>query len=401
MFRDNELDTIEVSTSHVKLRVVCFILALALALGGIGYGVAQLIHKKEGYYEIKPASSDDAQQYATGVTFLYYMEGGSNEIGVQLNQLKDVYGTALLRAYKLLDAETEYEGYANIATLNASAGKKVQVGEELYNVLRDALNKTRERCGYNMFAGALYSEWNSILSLDDATEFDPANNGKMARRLKRLAEETAKLEHFELRFDESEHSVELWISPEYRAFLDENGFNGGVLDLNLLSEAYRITIARDELERSGFGNGYISSDSGLTLSLSAHVGGEYCMYALKDGQITQAARTPSEPGSACSVFRSFAMSDGEVMYHTFEKDGKALHRHPCFVTATGEFAEVLEASCAVRYDGSLADACYANVALYNAASREAVCDIADRLDCAIVCAFWDGSFYSSPAGFGR
>ena len=60
MFRDDEFDSIEVSTSHLKLRTVCFILALLLALGGFGYGVSQLIRKEPGYYEIKPNNEDDA-----------------------------------------------------------------------------------------------------------------------------------------------------------------------------------------------------------------------------------------------------------------------------------------------------------------------------------------------------
>lgn len=395
MFRDDKFDSIEVSTSHLKLRTVCFILALLLALGGFGYGVSQLIRKEPGYYEIKPNDEDDASQYKTGITFMYYLEGSSNVIGAQLNRLKEVYSTALLRAYKLLDEESEYEGYGNIALLNASVGERVAVGEQLFGVLSDAWEKTREEKGYNMFAGALFCEWNSILSLDDAAEFDPANNADMARRLKTLAEKTADLENFGLKFYESDWSVELWISPEYLDFLGQNGYSGSVLDLNLLSEAYRLALVRDELEVQGFDNGYIYTESGLTLSLSGHEGGEYCVYGPAEGGAEVIEKVEAKPDSASSLFHAFEMVEGEIMYYTVETPGGTLHRHPCFVTSTGEFAEVLASSCTVRYDGDIVGACYSNIALYNLTDRTAVCAAAKETDGTVVCAFWDGSVFQN------
>ena len=390
MFRDDDLETIQVSTSHVKLRLVCFILALVLALGAIGFGMSRLIHKDPGYYEIKPDGSEEAPQYGTGITLLYYLEGKSNSIGTQLNQLKSVYGAALLRAYKLLDSGTMYEGYANIATLNASIGQYVQVCEELYWVLKDAFERTQERKGYNVFAGALFGEWNSILSLDNASEFDPENNESMARRIGRLAEETAKLENFDLRFEESDYSVELWVSPEYMDFLENNGYSVSVLDLNLLSEAYRLAMVRDALEEKGCGKGYIFTGDGLTLSLSAHEGGEYCVYGPDGDSVKAVAKMPAKPNSAYSLLRSFKLSDGEVMYYTIEKDGRTLHRHPCFVTATGEFAELLAASGTVRYDGDIVGARYSSIVLYNMGSREEIFAAAEAMDATVICVFWGG-----------
>lgn len=371
------------SQSRTWLRIGCFVLAVAVALVALSYGFTQLGHKDPGYYEIEATPDEDTPLYSSGITLIYYFEGESSQIKQALNSLKDLYSTALMRSYKLLDPENTYEGYVNLASLNQGMGQSMQVSEELFSILEDAWAKTQEGRGFNMFAGSLYREWNSILSLNDLSDFDPATNPDTASRIRDLAEKTAQPETFELRvLDRENRIVQVNVDQAYLDFLEQGEYACEVVSMNLMEDAYRLSLIRDALEAQGFTNGYLSTDSGLTLSLSRHEDGAYGMYSYDGERILQCASIDAKPNSACSYFRVFPMETGEFMYHAV--DGG--YYHPCFITATGTFANVLNASCTVRYDGDVVAACYDNLKLYNLESREAVTAAASG-DTTYVCAF--------------
>lgn len=356
-------------TKHLTVRVIAFALVFAVALGCIGFGVSRLGHKEPGYYEIEADASDEVSHYADGFAFLYRFDGTSSEIKAQLSEVKDIYNAALMRSYKLLDTETAYEGYVNLATLNENLGQPVSVSEELFAILTDAWAKTQEGRGFSMFAGALYDEWYGILSLDDISEFDPAVNADSAARIHALARETADLSYFSLAADPSALTVTVSAAPEYTRFLRENEYSERIVSMNVLEDAYRLSLIRDALEARGYLNGYLYTDSGLTLSLSEHEGGAYALYSLSGETVTQYASVTAAANSACSFLRVFPMLEGEIRYHAIAQDGGTRYYHPNFATATGDCAGVLMSSCAVRGDGDIVGCCYENFALYNLSSR--------------------------------
>lgn len=366
-----EREEIVISNSHNRLRIICFVLAVVLAVGAFSFGFTRLGHKDPGYYEIDAAEAEEAPMYSLGFTLIYYFEGDSDSIKAKLNAVTDLYSAALLRSYKLLDAETTYDGFVNLATLNQNLGKDMLVSEELLYILEDAWAKTQEQRGFNMFAGALYQEWNSILSLDDIAEFDPVTNPDAAARIRELAERTRELDSFDMQIvDESARSIQINVSREYLDFLEQKEYDGTVLSLNLLSDAYRLDLVRNALEAQGFTNGYLYTDSGLTLSLSGHSDGAYAMYGFDGTQVVQCASIDAKANSACSFFRVFPLQEGEIMYHAVSSDTDVRYYHPCFITATGEFADLISSSCTVRYDGDIVESCYANLILFNQESRE-------------------------------
>lgn len=366
MKRDDEQYT--VSTSHVGLRTVAFVLAVVLAVSAFGFGISRIGRKNPGYYEIEAPASEEASFYRNGFTLLYYFEGSSDAIKAEMNTLKDLYTTTLMRSYKLLDTENTYEGFTNLATLNQSAGETVQVSDELFAILEDAERRTREAKGFSLFAGAMYTEWNSILSLDDISEFDPACNADMGIRVSELAQKTADLSHFSLTMDSANRTVSFTVSDEYRRFLEENEYDFHILSTNILTDAYRLELIRNALEQRGFCNGYLYTDSGLTLSLSDHDEGSYAVYALEDGSVVQCAAVTGGANSANSFLRVFAMRENETMYHYSADVGQ--YYHPNFA-ADGTFGNAVASVSATRYDGDIVSCCYDNLILLTSDSREA------------------------------
>ena len=151
-------EEILVSDKHVGRRIVVFAVAFVVAVSAFAVGIYQATKKEPGYYVIAPAVDRDAMRYANGITLEYYFSGSSSEIKDAMREVTDRYSAVLQRAYKLLDPVNEYPGFVNLATINRNPGKELEVSEELFSILTDALDKTAEGQGFSLYAGALNAE---------------------------------------------------------------------------------------------------------------------------------------------------------------------------------------------------------------------------------------------------
>ncbi|MGX8699567.1 MAG: hypothetical protein ACSW8F_06515, partial [bacterium] len=269
--------------------------------------------------------------------------------------------------YRLLDAETEWVPYQNIATLNAHMGEEIQVSPALYAVLLDAYERTRRQEGYNLFAGPLYAEWNSILYSASAADYDPDANPAEAERLHRLAALAADLTQYRLEVvDEATCTLRLEVSEKVREELAALECEAGVLDLNLLHDAYLLQMLCGELEEAGWTKGVLSTQSGLAVNLSESDAGEFFLHDQRDGTVKETGTLPGGPGTAMSRFRLFPVND-EAGYYAHG----AVWRGP-FVTASGVFSDVIRASYLPGGEENLVDTVYHNIRLHALTTRKAV-----------------------------
>lgn len=372
------------SKKKLVIRIVCFAVAVIVAVGAITYGVVMLGHMDEGYTTVEADVIDSTLIYQGNIVFQYYFTGSSDEMKKVLRELKNRYGVALSRVYRLIDAEVEYDGYNNIKTINKNPGTAVKVGDELYEVLKDAYEKTLLKKGYNMFAGALYREWNSILVLEDPYEFDPLNNETEKNRIEKISEQVNDLDNFELEFDDQAKTVKLTLSGKYRAFVNDFELTEApVIDLNLLHDAYEIQLIADDLEEKGYNNGYFESANGLVLSLSGHdTGAQYYFLAYYNGGITAAAISDMKKKSAVSQFRAFPYNASEHYFHTVEKDGKTYRRNP-YLPSDGVFSDVIMSSYILAENSPLADVCFYNIMLSYLKTAEDVAAAVNGLDVSV------------------
>lgn len=384
-------DEIRISTSNTTLRAIGFVIALVVAVAAFSFGIASIGNKEPGYYDIEATASESAERYALGFTLTLYFDGESNAIKEQMSRAQEVYSTALLRAYMLLDTDNTYDGVVNLATLNASLGQRVEVGDELLAVLTDAWEKTQQGRGYHLFAGALVHEWESILTLADAVEYDPLRNTDSAARIHSVYERTMQPNVFDLVVEGN--TVCLSVAQDYLAFLNENEYAAAVVDTNLLHDAYLLAIVRDALEAQGFTNGYLVSDSGLTVSLSAHSGnGAYCFYSLIGDEPTQTATVTMQPGSAASLLRSFPLVEDEFMYYSVGD----VHRSSVAALGNDASATVLQSCLAVHED--VVQAAYDALAMMLTDERVTPNTTAAALDSTVVYAIWSADMlYANSA----
>ena len=359
-----DLEEIEVSDKHVPLRIAVFVMAFLLAVSAFAFAVTSLGKKEAGYYSISADPNDEAPLYAAGVSLRCWFGGGSDEIKASLIQVQKTYNAVLLESYQLLDAEHEYPAVTNLASLNARIGEPLSLDPRLYDILLDAYAKTQEGRGYNLFAGPLYAEWTTLLYLEEPQGSDPLIDPDEAARLKTLAALAGDLSLYSLTVVDAEsHTLRFDVDPQVLRELEDLEIDAPILDLNLLHDAYELKLTAAGLESAGFHSGYLSSDSGLSLSLSEMKTGEFRLYALNGESAESAAAVVAAGGTAASQFRCFAYTDeAEGFYSVTDGEGNVHFRSP-FVPADGVFREKLQSSLVVNLQGDPVEACYHNLCL--------------------------------------
>lgn len=392
------MKNLEVSDKHIGLKVVLFIVFLVIAVSAFSYGVTLIGKKESGYQSISVSSSSQGSEVATfakEISFSHYFEGTSNSIKKEVRTLQKVYTSILYDVCRQLDAENTYEGAVSLGALNSNLGVAVSVSPELYAVLKDAYSRTLEKKNFNMFAGALYAEWKSILILDDASEFDPLNNEYMTYRIGEIAKEVSDLSNFTLEFlDDSTCTVLFDVSEHYLAFSSEFELSSVVLDLNLMANAYKLSLLAQELEALGYKNGYLVSNDGLVLTLSETFEQSFVLYGIENENplssniVERGAVAVS--GAASKVYMS-AFAFGS--YYNATVNGHL--RNLFFDTTTGESHEVILSCTIISNDTSdEASSIVENMAnllyLCSLSSKSAVQEAISELnsECFVDCSFY-------------
>ena len=358
-----EKEEITVSTKHLGLRIAAFVVVFFIAVAAFTNGVLGISNKKPGYYAIDTEPDEEAPMYAQNVSTNLYFTGESAEIKRSLMEAKGAYSAALQRAKKLTDAKMTYTGFQNIASLNAKPGQTLRVGSELCAMLRSAYEKTKENAGYNVFAGALNAEWETLLYLEEPQPFDPMNDSLQAERIRRLVTETNELSNFTLEFPDSE-SVCFDMSESYRRLLGELEITAPVLDLGFLRDAYALDLVKTSLEEAGYRQGYMSCGA-FTLMLSQEGEGAYCIYGNTADGVLALASLEAAKGSACCEIRSFPFA-GESGYYSVED----VPRHDAVDARTGYPGTALSSLYVVDEKGSAAQAAFEALRLFSISAEE-------------------------------
>lgn len=352
------------------IRLVLFLLALGVAVYAFTRGVLGIGTVTEGYNVIELENEYKTELYDCGITLNYYVEGSKSEIKRQKEQAASIYAPALMRAVRLLDESTEYEGTVNLASVGLHPGKTVTISKELYDVLSSALAQTNLNFGYSVFAGVIESVWQDLLYLDEPGLFDPANNPATSELLSSLAGFVNDDSACRLILDESAPSARLELSNEFSAFLTENGLTAPVLSLSTLKSAYICESVAQALAQAGYTKGYLVTDSGLCVNIEPGRQLEYRLFTAKDNEVTDIG------GVSCaspSVYAGYVQPTGST-YGAYVLN--SVCRHPYFDAKSGVQAQLLSSLQVISEDFSPASAEFIKHALLCAKTPE---ELASRI----------------------
>ena len=378
---------IQVSEKHIGLRIAVTAVAFVIAVVAFTWGVASIGKKDPGYQNIEAKTDAEALTYNNAVLYRYWFEGKSNQIKGGIRSLVLVYSPILSAAYKQLDHQNTYTGQVSIGTINQHPGEVVSVSPELYAILKDAYTKTLEGRGYNMFAGALYSEWKAIQILDDPEQFDPANNEYMASRIHAIAAVVSDLSNFNLEFlDDSTCSLRFSVSSVYDDFCRENEITAYALDLNLLKDAYMLSMMGEALVDAGYTLGHLTTPSGLALNTSARGSLTFDMHTLENGADTVYAWVELDGVFSAATFTAYAMGSDygyELEVPTTSKvsnGSNKLYRHLYFDVKTGDYSDILMSATIISSDMDIVGNTYQSIILNTLGTEKEVSDYAAELE---------------------
>lgn len=373
---------IEVSSKHIKLRIAIVAVAFVVAVTAFTVGVVSIGKKSPGYHLIEARIDSETVLANQAVSFKYWFDGKSNQIKHGIRAVTEEYSSVFLACYRQLDNQNTYTGQVGIATINKNAGTDVFVSAELYDLLKDAYRRTCEKKGFNMFAGALYAEWQKILILDEPDEFDPAVNGQIAGRISDIARTVSDLDNFSLEFlDDEKHRVRFSVSPAYEQFCKEYEIDAYALDLNILKDAYLLQMVAAALSRDGFNDGYLYTAEGLVVNMRADSTLGYDMYTLADGKETVYASLNLDGVFSAATITAFGM--GSHYHYTLTADNsnnRALYRNRYFNVATGGFADIILSETIVSPDLNPVEVVYQGIIMNNLASETEVKAYASSLE---------------------
>ena len=352
------------------LRIILFIIAVGAAIFFMTNAMYKITNQKPGNYDLEATGDKETILFSHGITCTYYFDGSSNYIKQKKREAESIYSGTLLRLYKLTDSTTEYEGFTNIATINKSIGSDVKVNDELYEILEDAYKKTALGQDYSVFAGAYYEHWNSILSLDDPSDFDPLFNTDEAARLEALRTQVTDLTNFKLIF-KGDNTVCLEVSDAYLKFLSESEESPTILDLNLLRQAYMIKYVKEALADRGFTKGRITTEAGLYVDLGDYGTGGYSPAEVSGDKLMYADPIPVGKGECMTGITALPAGEQTDCYYAATKDSEIYYRFPFPTLKEGGFPNYVGSSYVkCSFADNLVNVMYFNI-LLNSASDEA------------------------------
>ena len=368
-------------------RIIAFLIAVGIAIASFTIGVMQYAHRETGYYEVGYSNAANAEVYDSGVHLLYYAEGGSSFIRQHLNEVQRVFSDDLLQYYRLLSAEKTYEGLNNIAALNAAPEQALKVDAVLYAVLKDAYARHEMQEGYHLFSGVLHTEWQSMRYLEEPEQTDPLLNDDEAEFLKVLTSQLARKEQFSLEFDDNNSTVTLHISEEYRNWTEQNEIEAPVLDLNLLHDAYLLQLVDMRMTAQGYTDGYLYTESGISISLGKQGNMEYSLYAVEESGVETIAVTALQQPAAFCSFTVVSPTEERYGYYKIELEGKPYYRHPYVNVKNGSFSNVLMTAALGGTSEQAVDLAYVMLVLNSLESAEAVAEYVSALPQEIISAY--------------
>ena len=340
-----------------KIIVRAVLLGVAITVAVVAFSIAMkaYIHKDPDFYTIDADRAEEALLYANGITLTCYFDGSSNEIRQAMNTVRGEYSATLLRLYKLLDPVNEYDGFVNLAYLNNRVGEDVELSLELYDILNSAYALTVNG-RFNMFAGALWGEWQGITVLDEQAEFDPLFNENEAQRISAIAACVGDISNFDYQIIDAEnHIVRVTVSEEYKQLQRELELTAPLIDLAYLREAFEIEYTAAAVEKTGYTNGYFVTDEGLAKAMCGVNGGSFLIHSVESGLSVKACLLDIGPSMAFCEFKAFPVTD-QIAYYSVEHEGETLMRHPHFDYADGGMHDTLISACAVNCGGDLVSA---------------------------------------------
>ena len=315
-------------SKHIGLIIAGFLtLVIGLSTVIVLYAFGFLT-SSSGYVSLVP-NGDETVNYVDGVSASVFLEGTDMSVRQETTRANNTLTNALKKAYKVSDPTSRYDDTYSISYLNDSIGTDVEVGEDVYSILKDAYDATLSGSNYSVFAGPIEAIWQLEINAHirpPVEEIDPLVDGSMAALLQELSAYISSQDHVRLTFKPG-NVVRLDVSEEYRAYRIANGITDPIVSLNALRNAYEVKAVAAALEAEGFHDGYVTSDRGYGIALSGTPGLSHLINTPAYADYPYAGSVKVGGGHCFAKMHRYAYGGATMgRYYTLEHEGTTYYR---------------------------------------------------------------------------
>ena len=259
MRKERPVQEIVLSENHKKLRIVLFVLVLALALTAFTYGIYSLVRKDPGWREVtvKPGAESTC---AGDFQFQYKMGSGAAEY----KRVQQIYTDACEYMEAVFSQSVSVTVPGNLHAVNASPNEEVTVDPVLY----DALAKMQSSGRRTLYLAPIYDYYDNLFQCNDEWEtesFDPFTNPEVAETFEEICAFIGDPAEIDLQLL-GDNTVLLHVSEDYLAYGAETGIENWI-DFYWMKNAFILDYIADTLIQEGFTAGYLTSAEGYSASL--------------------------------------------------------------------------------------------------------------------------------------
>ncbi len=308
-------ENVEISTSHIGLRIAAVILFVLIAATAFGYAINSFFSATDGWQEIE--ADVDSLSMATELTFMYDVGSGSESATVERKAIVLLYSDACETAYQLFTADTEFEYVYNVWYINNHPNEEITVDEALYSALETMVDSG----GREIYLAPIYAEYESIFFSDEdwqASEFDPLYNDIEAEYFVEVLGFANSDEHVSIELL-GDNKIRLFVSDEYLQYAEEMMIDS-FIDFSWMMNAFAVDYISDVMIENGYTAGMIVSNDGIARNL----GGcdnlfSYTLYSREDDTFYSVADMIYDGAMSFVYAHDYAItSDDAARYYTYE-----------------------------------------------------------------------------------
>lgn len=303
---------IELSDSHVKLRVI---IAAVLALIGVAllsYTAASCLSKNNGWREIE-AGAAAKEGCSNEFVFNYNLGASGAAASAEYKKISSLYTEASVYAYRVFNDKEVYPDMGNLGSLNRSVGETVELDKTLY----DALQLLEDSGRRDIYFAPVFEYYSSVFnSVEDseAERFDPVRNTDAASDVAELSAFAADPDAVDIQLL-GDGRAKLSISEEYKRFAAECGIEAYV-GFGWMKNAFIADCLAERITAGGYTLGIISSYDGFCRNLySKDEDFSFNIFDRSGGQTYMAARMNYSGARSIVLFRSYPQNSLDVMHY--------------------------------------------------------------------------------------
>ena len=308
---------VEVSESHIKLRVVLIVAFLLVGVIALTVFVTSLLKKDAGWREIEV--SDKTTGFSQEFV-LQYQLGVLGDATTEYRALTSLYTEYGNYFYALFDKYVAYEDIVNVYEINRAPNSILTVDPVLYDALA-AMVASEERY---LYLAPIYTEYSDLFVAENdhfAAGRDPWRSEDAQSYVDELLRYCNDPAMISLELMEN-HQICLHVAEEYLALAAAYELDA-LIDFAWLKNAFIIDAVSDMLATAGFVLGNLASSDGYMRNLDT-VGEESYAYNYFDryrNSICDAAVLSYRGDLAVVDLRSYALRESDMMRTYTYADG--------------------------------------------------------------------------------